>query len=59
MTHGAYRDLQPFVDDNFGRVPVFGYPLVCYSPRDQGQEFDPKQPTVYYQKGEEPKGGLG
>jgi len=23
------------VNDNFGRVPVFGYPLVCYSPRGE------------------------
>ena len=26
------------MDDNFGRVPVFGYPLVCYSPRGESAE---------------------
>lgn len=35
VTARAYKDLQPFVDNNFGLVPVFGYPLVCYTARDE------------------------
>ncbi len=38
MTKGAFRDLQQFVNDQQGRVPVFGYPLICYSPVRKHEE---------------------
>jgi hypothetical protein len=32
VTKGVFKELNPYVDDNSGRVPVFGFPLICYSP---------------------------
>lgn len=37
VTKGVYKELNPFVDDSSGRVPVFGFPLICYSPRGNGE----------------------
>ena len=58
VTKGVYRELNPFVDDNSGRVPVFGFPLICYSPinkddkKGKGAAFsfpDGQLPPYHYQ----------
>lgn len=42
MTRGVFRELSPFVEGQECRVPVFGFPLICYSPRLEVEDWVPR-----------------
>ena len=37
MTKGNCKDLERYVSNHEGRIPVFGYPLMTFSPPDSGR----------------------
>jgi len=38
ITRGSLKDLGDLLNERAGRVPIFGYPLVCYSPNHSEHE---------------------
>ena len=36
LTSGNCKELEQFVANVKGRIPIFGYPMMCYSPPDSG-----------------------
>ena len=34
ITKGTYKDLGILINDRKGTIPIFGYPLICYSPNE-------------------------
>ena len=36
LTSGNCKELEQFVANIKGRIPIFGYPMMCYSPPDTG-----------------------
>ena len=43
LTNGNCKELEEFVGDVKGRIPVFGYPMMCYSPPDSGLTLTDKK----------------
>ena len=38
ITRTSLKDLGDLLNERAGRVPIFGYPLLCYSPNRTEQE---------------------
>ena len=34
INKNSSKELAVYVDDRMGKVPIFGYPLMCYSPNE-------------------------
>ena len=43
LTRGKCKELEHFVSNVRGRIPVFGYPMLCYSPPNSGFEISDKR----------------
>ena len=37
MTKGNCKDLERYVSNQEGKIPIFGYPLMTFSPPDSGR----------------------
>lgn len=37
INKNSSKELAVYVDDRMGKVPIFGYPLLCYSPNEIDQ----------------------
>ena len=42
MTRGVFRELSPFVEGKESCFPAFGFPLLCYSPRHEVEDWVPR-----------------
>ena len=43
LTKGKCKELEEFVANVKGRIPVFGYPMMCYSPPASGLNISDKK----------------
>ena len=43
LTRGKCKELEKFVSNIKGRIPVFGYPMLCYSPPSTGLNISDKK----------------
>ena len=41
VTRGQFKELSQFVDDRKGRIPLFGFPMISYSPPNEFLAEDP------------------
>ena len=39
ITKNAHHDLSECVSDIHGKMPVFGYPLICFSPKKRETSY--------------------
>jgi len=48
VTNGAFKELGDMINERKGKIPIFGYPLLCFSPHHEGEDqfiitYDPQK----------------
>mmetsp|Transcript_4035 Transcript_4035/g.6048 ORF Transcript_4035/g.6048 Transcript_4035/m.6048 type:complete len:103 (+) Transcript_4035:1186-1494(+) len=47
ITKDTYKELGEFLNERKGQVPIFGYPLICYSPNSFEPKPRPRERILY------------